>query len=223
MCIIRYNIIELKEVNSIMLEELDVLIIFIEQEYKRLSNKRKKSDLYEEINQKKKLVKDIEHDNNILTTILNYRLFINENHLDIKLEFNRLNLKSEVNSRVKAQNSIEYKISNYMTNKHNYGEIPLNKCFNDLYGIRIIFEENIDFNDIKKFVDNKYNGKIKCYDASKGDYVATHMYFKENNYSFQWELQIWDKKHYESNIISHENYKQGYTKWEEENKGGESF
>ncbi len=206
-----------------MLEELDVLIIFIEQEYKRLSNKWKKSDLYEEINQKKKLVKDIEHDNNILTTILNYRLFINENHLDIKLEFNRLNLKSEVNSRVKAQNSIEYKISNYMTDKHNYGEIPLNKCFNDLYGIRIIFEENIDFNDIKKFVDNKYNGKIKCYDASKGDYVATHMYFKENNYSFQWELQIWDKKHYESNIISHENYKQGYTKWEEENKGGESF
>ena len=94
MCIIRYNIIELKEVNSIMLEELDVLIIFIEQEYKRLSNKWKKSDLYEEINQKKKLVKDIEHDNNILTTILNYRLFINENHLDIKLEFNRLNLKS---------------------------------------------------------------------------------------------------------------------------------
>lgn len=206
-----------------MLEELDVLIIFIEQEYKRLSNKWKKSDLYEEINQKKKLVKDIEHDNNILTTILNYRLFINENHLDIKLEFNRLNLKSEVNSRVKAQNSIEYKISNYMTNKHNYGEIPLNKCFNDLYGIRIIFEENIDFNDIKKFVDNKYNGKIKCYDASKGDYVATHIYFKENNYSFQWKLQIWDKKHYESNIISHENYKQGYTKWEEENKGGESF
>ena len=53
--------------------------------------------------------------------------------------------------------------------------------------------------------------------------MATHMYFKENNYSFQWELQIWDKKHYESNIISHENYKQGYTKWEEENKGGESF
>lgn len=206
-----------------MLEELDVLIIFIEQEYKRLSNKWKKSDLYEGINQKKKLVKDIEHDNNILTTILNYRLFINENHLDIKLEFNRLNLKSEVNSRVKAQNSIEYKISNYMTNKHNYGEIPLNKCFNDLYGIRIIFEENIDFNDIKKFVDNKYNGKIKCYDASKGDYVATHIYFKENNYSFQWELQIWDKKHYESNIISHENYKQGYTRWEEENKGGESF
>ena len=42
-----------------MLEELDVLIIFIEQEYKRLSNKWKKSDLYEEINQKKKLVKYI--------------------------------------------------------------------------------------------------------------------------------------------------------------------
>lgn len=134
-----------------------------------------------------------------------------------------MGLKNEVNSRVKAQNSIEYKIYNYITEKHEYGEVALNKCFNDLYWIRIIFKNDVEYNVIKKFIDEKYKGTLKCYNVSKGDYVATHVYFKEDNYSFQWELQIWNKSNYKSNIISHEHYKQDYTKWEEENKGSESF
>ena len=207
----------------IMLEELDRLIIFIQQEYNKLFDEWKQSNLYEPINQKNKLVKDIKNDNNILNIILNYRLFINENHLDLKLGFNELDLKNEVNSRVKAQNSIEYKINNYMTEKHEYGKVPLNKCFNDLYGIRIIFSESVEHQNIKSFIEKKYNGTLKCYDASKGNYVATHIYFKKDNFSFQWELQIWDKEHEKTNIISHEQYKQEYTKWEKANKGGESF
>lgn len=206
-----------------MLEELNILLDSIKAQYKQLYLEWKQSELYVPINQKKKLVKDIKNDNEILNVILDYRLFLNENHLDIKIAFDKLNLQSEVNSRVKAQNSIEFKINNYMTDKHEYGEVALNKCLNDLYGIRIIFNENVEYNDIKTFIDEKYNGKLKCYDASKGDYVATHIYFKEDNYSFQWELQIWDVAHYKSNIVSHEHYKQDYTKWEEENKGGESF
>ena len=205
------------------LNELDELIIFIRKEYNRLYEEWKKSNLCISIHQKNKLVKDVNSDSNILNAILNYRLFINEKHLDLKLKFNQLNIKSEINSRVKAQNSIEYKINNYMSEKHEYGEIPLNKCFNDLYGIRIIFNETIEFEDIKKFVESRYNGKLKCYDASKDNYVATHIYFKKDNYSFQWELQIWNKEHERTNIISHEQYKQDYTKWEKENKGGESF
>ena len=105
----------------------------------------------------------------------------------------------------------------------NIGEVPLNKCFNDLYGIRIIFPQSISYKEIKKFVDEKYKGKLKCYNASKGKYIATHIYFKNGNNSFQWELQIWNKENEKNNINSHEQYKQGYTKWEEENKGGESF
>ena len=205
-----------------MLEELDALIIFINQEYNRLYDEWKKSDLYIYLHQKNKLVKDIKDNNNILNAILNYRLFINEKHVDLKLAFNQLHLRSEVNSRVKAQNSIEYKINNYMSEKHEYGKVLLNKCFNDLYGIRIIFDKTIQFECIKNFVEKKYNGKLKCYNASKGSYVATHIYFKKDNYSFQWELQIWDKEHEKTNIISHEQYKQDYTKWEKENKGGES-
>lgn len=206
-----------------MLNELDILLDSINKQYKDLYSKWKQSNVYVEINQKKNLVKDIRNDNEILKTILDYRLFLNENHLDIKMAFDKLNLQSEINSRVKAQNSIEFKLNNYITEKHENGEVALNKCLNDLYGIRIIFKDDVEYNVIKKFIDEKYNGKVKCYDASKGDYVATHMYFKENKYSFQWELQIWDIAHYKSNIISHEQYKQSYTKWEEENKGGESF
>ena len=63
---------------------------------------------------------------------------------------------------------------------------------------------------------------LKCIDSSKDvGYIATHIYFKKDNYSFPWELQIWDKTHENSNIMLHEQYKQDYIKWEEENKGGE--
>ena len=208
----------------IMIEELDKLIIFIQQKYDDLLKEWQQSDLYEPINQKKMLVKDINENNNILNTILNYRSFINENNLDLKIAFNALNLKNEINTRVKAQNSIEYKINNYMTAKHEFGKVPINKCFNDLYGIRIIFNENVDHNVIKSFIETKYKEKLKCIDSSKEEgYIATHVYFKNNNYSFLWELQIWDKSHEKSNIELHEQYKQEYTKWEKENKGGESF
>ena len=206
-----------------MLEELDELIIFIRKEYNKLYEEWKKSNLCISVHQKSKLVKDINSDNNILNAIFNYRQFINEKHLALKLLFNELNIKSEINSRVKAQNSIEYKINNYMSEKHEYGKVPLNKCFNDLYGIRIIFDEMINFEDIKNFVESRYKGKLKCYDASKRNYVATHMYFKKDNYSFQWELQIWDREHERTNIVSHEQYKQDYTKWEKENKGVNHF
>ena len=136
----------------------------------------------------------------------------------MKYIFNNLNLKCEINSRVKLQNPIEYKLNNYMTEKHEYGEVALNKCFNDLYGIRIIFIESVEFQEIKKFINKKYLGRLKCYDASKDKYKATHIYFKNGNKSFQWELQIWNKEDEKTNIMSHELYKQDYTKWENENK-----
>jgi len=76
------------------------------------------------------------------------------------------------------RNSIEYKLNNYIKN-HNEGEEPINKCFNDIFGIRIVLENNIKYDEIKEFVDNKYD-YLKCIDSSKGDYVATHIYFKSD-------------------------------------------
>lgn len=206
-----------------MLDELYKLILFIQQQYNNLYEEWKNKNSYKLINQKNTLVKNINEDGNVLSMILNYRAFINEKSFDLKKSFDNLNSKSEINTRVKAQNSIEYKIQNYMLEKHEYGMIPLNKCLNDLYGIRIIFKDNVDYNSIKMFIKEKFNDKLKCYDASKDDYRATHIYFKADNYSFQWELQVWNKENEKTNIVSHEKYKQDYTKWEKGNKGGVSL
>ena len=135
--------------------------------------------------------------------------------MDFK-QFNTDNIK--VNTRAKARNSIEYKIENY-TRNHEMGKIPINKCFNDLFGIRMICPEKFEYYEIEKFVKAKY--KLKCIDSSKIEgYRAIHIYFKQNNFSFQWELQIWSKEDEFNNIISHEKYKQDYIRWEKENKGG---
>ena len=206
-----------------MLEELDKLVLFIEQKYNEIQEEWKQNELYKVINQKKQLVKDINNNSNILNTILSYRAFINEKSLDLKLSFDILNVNGEISTRVKTQNSIEFKIKNYMSKEHEYGRVPINKCFNDLYGIRIIFNETMEYNKIKQFIESKYQGRIKCIDSSKlTGYIATHIYFKtrEDNYSFVWELQIWDKLHEKNNIILHEQYKQEYTNWEKENKEG---
>ncbi len=135
------------------------------------------------------------------------------------MDFKQFNTnESKINIRTKAKNSIEYKIKNYIEN-HEDGKVPINKCFNDLFGIRIICENTLTHNEILNLVNNKYTG-LKCINSSKLNYKATHIYFKKNNFSFQWELQIWNKVDEISNINSHEKYKQDYVRWEIENKGG---
>lgn len=207
-----------------MLEELELLVKFILGKYDEVLIEWKQSNGTKLINQKKTCVKDITKNDDLFNTILNYRSFLNDKNLELKMAFDTLNLNNEINTRVKSQNSIEYKINNYMTFKHEFGKIPMNKCVNDLYGIRIIFNEAINHKIVKEFLDTKYVGSLKCIDSSKEEgYVATHVYFKKDNYSFLWELQIWDKFHEKSNIELHGQYKQEYTKWEKENRGVNHF
>lgn len=203
-----------------MLEELDKLINFIQTEYVDFTTKWEQSNYYSKINLKNTLVCDILENKVILDAIINYREFINENNIQLILDFKQFSTeKSKVNIRTKAKNSIEYKIKNYMEN-HENGRVPINKCFNDLFGIRIISEDGFAYNEIENLISNKYSN-IKCINSSKKDYKATHIYFKKNNFSFQWELQIWNKIDEINNIESHERYKQDYIRWENENKGGD--
>lgn len=207
-----------------MLEELDTLINFILQKYDEISEEWRETETYKKINQRTTLMKDVNSNTDIINLIFDYRQFLNNKNIDLKLLFYDLQIKSKIDIRVKAKNSIEYKINNYCGPKHTSGEVALNKCLNDLYGIRIIFKENVNHNEIRDYISKKYDSKrVKCIDSSKKEgYVATHIYFKKDNYFFQWELQIWDEEHEISNIKLHELYKQDYTKWEKENKGGES-
>lgn len=202
-----------------MLEELDKLINFIQTEYVQLTIKWEQSDYYNKINLKNKQVCDLLENKLILDTIVNYREFINQNNIQLLMDFKRFNTENAtVNIRTKAKNSIEFKIENYIKN-HENGKVPINKCFNDLFGIRIICSEELLFDQVLKLINTKYDN-LKCIDSAKDDYKATHIYFKKDNYAFQWELQVWNKKDEANNIISHEKYKQDYVKWENENKGG---
>ena len=202
-----------------MIEDLDKLISFIQTEYIELTEKWEQSVYYSKINLKSNVVCDVLENKIILDAIVNYREFINENNIQLVMDFKQFNTnKSKVNIRTKAKNSIEYKIKNYMQN-HENGKVPINKCFNDLFGIRIICENELTNNQITNLINNKYSN-LKCINSSKKDYKATHIYFKKNNFSFQWELQVWNKSDEINNIDSHEKYKQDYVRWENENKGG---
>ncbi len=87
--------------------------------------------------------------------------------------------------------------------------------------INFIEQEYMEFSkeNIMKLVKEKYNN-IKCISSIRGEYKAIHLYFKEDNFSFPWELQIWNKCDESANILSHAKYKQQYVEWEKKNKGG---
>ena len=212
------DLIKLMWEHVIMLSDLGKLIELIEEYYDRINQEWDSYYQGERFNLKRKQVVHVKEKMDILEMVLLYCSFINEKVMEFVIKLgNNLNINLEVTSRVKQQNSIQYKIDSYIQN-HANGKIPIKKCLNDLFGIRIILNENIEYNDIKQYMDESYS-HLKCIDASKGDYVAVHIYFQNNNSNFPWELQIWCRSNEDNNIKSHKEYKQDYTKWESENCG----
>lgn len=211
-----------------MLEELEQIVKFIIEEHKKSNEKWRNSEYYFKLNLNKIEVKDIPN-SEYLENILNYREFININNVDLmeelKDKFTVGNTK--ILNRVKLKNSVEDKIAQYNTERHENGNIPVNKCLNDLFGVRAIYDSDVNFDEIHNFIKEKFpNNQIRCVDRNiKNDngiltYKAVHLYVKEDNFNFQWELQIWDRKNELMNFNSHEEYKQRYTAWEQDNKGG---
>lgn len=204
-----------------MLKDLEKLIDYILPKYIKISEDWLQNNNYTKINLKKKLVKEIyQNSNNELKDIFDYRAFINKECILLILELQQFNVFNyiKIETRVKAQNSIEFKLKNYVEN-HVQGEGAVIKCLNDIFGIRAIYSTNIDYNEVEKFIKNKYP-KLRCIESIRDGYYAIHIYFRYNNYAFPWELQIWEEKREKSNKKSHKKYKQAYTKWEIENKGG---
>lgn len=199
-------------------DELTALINYIQEEYTDVTSEWLHRP-GKKINLKKSLVSEIEADGTIYKSIMEYVQLLNERSAGISLQLSSV-CSCQVTARVKAHNSIAYKIQNYKTGRRELGKVAINKCINDLFGFRIFLETPLTFEEIQAFVEGTYQGKYKCTDSSKSDYKAVHIYFKENNQSFPWELQIWNKCDAESNFASHKKYKQEYTKWERENKEG---
>lgn len=203
------------------LDELKTIMREIQGVYYSVCTDWEKQGLM--FNQSRKLVNDIQEDVNILIDMSGYRSFLdkNENNKILNLSLNPL--ISHV--RIKQFNSIFNKIITYSTKEVSgkIGSIPINKCFNDLFGLRIITEEKFDFSKVKEFLKQNFP-TCKCLDATRanGDYRAIHIYIKKDNKNYQWELQLWFKGDEEKNHLSHKKHKQKYTQWEKlfKNKKG---
>lgn len=198
---------------------LKVLIDHIDDSYVSVTDEWKRQTGGAPVNLKRTMVSCISVDSPIYNSVIEYAGMLNDQCKDIALQL-ALVCSCEVTTRVKTQNSIEFKIQNYKTEAHEFGKVQINRCINDLFGVRIFLKPPIDFDDIFSFIRETYGDKYRILDSSKQDYRAIHLYFKKDNYSFPWELQIWNECDSKSNLISHKKYKQEYTAWEKKNKKG---
>ena len=198
------------------MEEIEILIKFIQKKYNKVSNKWIKNKNYYPLNMKRNRVEDLYGNEKLITYVFNYRKFLKEENVaNLPKEIEKLHLESVTSTRIKTINSIQDKIEKYQ-NKKEKGKIAIKKCLNDIFGIRLIVDKSIGHSELKEYISNNFK-ELKCITANRGDYKATHIYFgNDDNTKFQWELQIWNKKDEHKNLISHEKYKQKYTKWENE-------
>lgn len=130
----------------------------------------------------------------------------------------------EITSRVKNHNSIEEKIDDYCRKRVQRGEVSVNKCLNDLFGIRIIIDcESLDDDDLTSMTDSFGNAlTLEDKDVpARGDippYIAKHIYFKQSNEDYRWELQIWRTADQENNHESHRKHRYIYRGWESDGR-----
>lgn len=175
----------------------------------------------DKFNLKKTLVSDIQEDTPIYKHILHYHEYLSgfSAYFASRMSF-RIGI-CQTAVRVKARNSIYYKIRGYKTERHGYGKVPINKCLNDLFGARIILPGTFLSEQIQAFVSETFQEEgYRCYDSSKMEYRATHLYFRDGNFTFPWELQIWNACDAAANLASHKKYKQEYITWEKEDEKG---
>ena len=117
-------------------------------------------------------------------------------------------------NRTKNPDSIVAKLIYYRHEKAEKGIVSINKCLNDLMGLRVFVENYNHKENFTKLCEVLAKEAIKVHNSCKGQYKATHLYFQnENNKLFPWELQIWNTEDEEENIHSHQIHKQDYTNW----------
>lgn len=167
-------------------------------------------------NLKKTGIEQAEYGNEIYNKIFEYVDFLNASMLTIKVE--TLQDCGRVRARVKAINSVEEKIKAYTEKARRNGGFPIIKCLNDLFGARTILKGELTISQIESIAENALGKKYKVLPRSVDNYKATHVYFHSSNTNYDWELQVWNAADEQTNLDSHEEYKQRYTIWEEEHK-----
>ena len=99
-------------------DELKALIDYIQSAYSTVTDEWL-ADSRGKVNLKKTQVSDIDENGTIYQVITEYVQLLNEKSADITLGLSSV-CSSQVTARVKTQNSIEYKIQNYKTERHEY-------------------------------------------------------------------------------------------------------
>lgn len=164
-------------------------------------------------NYKKKTVADAYNNYELYNSIREYIGFLENINMELYSAISSIEINSVLECRIKKEKSVEFKLDNYH-NSGLEGRVPIAKTLNDLFGVRIILNQTYSYQEIKEYIKNNTK-KLKCLDSSKGYYIATHIYFNDSNFSFQWELQVWSNELERNNKKSHEQYKQDYTVWVE--------
>lgn len=162
---------------------------------------------------KKTLVCDVYRDDVFLQYVSAYLDFCRAH----ALSFDESSPDCISRSRVKHINSVQQKLETYLQKEN--GKIPISKCLNDLFGARYICSSTVTLPHVEEILA-RHSYALKCMDSSKNGYKGIHIYFNVSNTAFQWELQIWNQADSAGNVESHKFYKQDYSKWEPEQKGG---
>lgn len=202
------------------MESKDILISLVEEiqnAYTRIEElwtEYAESNNLALFNQKSVRIRECVKNQSYLELITEYLVFLTSNKID--QGYHRVGEKYVVDSRIKARNSVEEKMDDYVKTGQDFN---VNKCLNDLFGIRIILDDIFSHEEILDIF--KDNNCLKCIDSSKPKdtnpkvYTATHIYFKGmGNTHFQWELQIWMARDEVANQKSHKGHRFIYTKWE---------
>ena len=169
-------------------------------------------------NQKSTKVVDID-EKNLMPIIKQYTSFLN-NRIEVT-QFDSTDKEFTINNRIKIANSIEEKYDDYLKREEK-GKVSINKCFNDLFGIRVIIDcDELTHDDIcseMKKMGLKCEKKDEVHKDYNHRYRATHIYFKRDNRTFEWELQIWRSADEKENQISHKHHRYEYKNWESQTK-----
>lgn len=139
--------------------------------------------------------------------IWEYFEFLNENFVGSNEHLDGIGLG--LGSRIKLKDSAHQKLRHYAAREISQGRIAMIKCLNDLMGFRIIFSD-VDVAEVLNVLEEKKVAGVvsRYYSREEGLYKGIHCYFKVDNKSFPWELQIWDKEWEQANLEDHARHEQ---------------
>jgi len=142
----------------------------------------------------------------VYNIIPSYTKFINTSRDLIESDLFIYSVQYNIRYRVKIDDTIYAKLKHYARKEKDLGTLPLDKCLNDIFGVRIILPNARDeLSEILALLESKKKQRhiFRYVKRDLEKYHAVHCYMYPNKHSFPWELQIWDSRDVQQNTYSH--------------------